>query len=297
MTENSIKPVLSGDRPRFGPGGNSTAFYDAGCKSTKEAPAWLHRIGLDAYEFEASRGVNASEETLRFIGREAAENDIRMSVHAPYFISLSGTEIDKRLKSLDYIRDSLRAAALLGAEIIVVHTGSASKISRREAMELASDTLCKALADIPDNGVAIGLETMGKQNQLGTLDEVIELCKIDKRLSPVVDFGHLNARATGGVFPNKDAYRSVFDKIAGSLGDEKAKNLHCHFSKIEWTASGEKRHLTFSDNLYGPAFEPLMECIYAEGVTPVIICESAGTMSDDALQMKTYYERIRSWKN
>ncbi len=287
------KPIVAGDRPRFGPGGNSTAFYDAGCRSTKEAPAWLKSIGLDAYEFEASRGVGASDETLTIIGCEAQKNDIRLSVHAPYFISLSGIEEEKRLKSLGYIEDSLRAASLLGAEIIVVHTGSTAKLARADAMCLAADTLSRALTTIPDNGVLIGLETMGKQNQLGTLDEVISLCRLDKRLAPVVDFGHLNAREVGGVFPNTDAYRAVFDRIGNALGDRVAKCLHCHFSKIEYTASGEKKHLTFDDTVYGPDFEPLMECIVKENLTPVIICESAGTMSDDALQMKTYYERIQ----
>ncbi len=286
-------PVRAGDRPRFGPGGNSNAFYDAGCKSTKEAPAWLHQIGLDAYEFEASRGVSSTDETLRYIGAQARDNDIRLSLHAPYYISLSGREPEKRLKSLDYIGDSLRAAGLLGAEIIVVHAGSTAKMTRDTAMELAQDTLSRVLTEIPDNGVLIGLETMGKQNQLGTLEEVIALCRLDHRLAPVVDFGHLNAREQGGLFPHADAYRRVFDRIGCALGDGVAKNLHCHFSKIEWTTGGEKRHLTFEDRTFGPDFEPLAECIAREGLTPVIICESAGTMSDDALQIKRYYEQLK----
>ncbi len=284
--------VRAGDRPRFGPGGNSTAFYDDGCKSTKEAPAWLHKIGLDAYEFEASRGVNSADDTLLYIGEQARAHDIRLSLHAPYYISLSGKEPDKRLKSLDYISDSLRAARLLGAEIIVVHTGSTAKMTRKEAMALAADTLSRVLTEIPDQGVRIGLETMGKQNQLGTLDEVIALCQMDDRLAPVVDFGHLNAREGGGLFPDADAYRRVFDQIGNGLGGETARKLHCHFSKIEWTTGGEKRHLTFEDQTYGPDFEPLAQCIAKEGLTPVIICESAGTMSQDALQIKRYYQQI-----
>ena len=131
-------------------------------------------------------------------------------------------------------------------------------------------------------------ETMGKINQLGTLDEVIELCRIDSAFVPVVDFGHLNARNIGNAFPTVDSYRAVFDKIATSLGDEYAYNLHCHFSKIEYTNAGEKRHLTFEDTIYGPEFEPLIEAIVKEGLTPRIICESAGTQAEDVKQMKNY---------
>jgi deoxyribonuclease-4 len=135
---------------------------------------------------------------------------------------------------------------------------------------------------------------MGKKNQLGTLDEVIELCRLDPRLVPVVDFGHLNARECGGVFRGVDDYRAVFDKIGTVLGDEVARNLHCHFSKIEWTEAGEKKHLTFSDTVYGPAYEPLAEAIYRERLTPTIVCESAGTQAYDALAIKQYFEGIKA---
>ena len=277
------------NKPTFGPGGNSDAFKLADKKSTVEAPEWVRSIGLDAYEFEAGRGVNAGEAVLRMIGEEAKKHSILMSLHAPYFISLSGVEEDKRLKSIDYISRSLSAAELLGADTIVIHTGSAATISREEAMRLAADTLEKNLEVNGSTGIRMGLETMGKVNQLGTLDEVITLCKISPKYCPVVDFGHLNARHLGGHFTDCDSYRRVFDAIGEGLGDEYAYNLHCHFSKIEYTSKGEKKHLTFTDSVFGPEFEPLAEAIIKEGVCPRIICESAGTQSDDALYMKNAY--------
>ena len=160
-------------------------------------------------------------------------------------------------------------------------------------MRLAADTLVKTLNAVDTYGVKIGLETMGKINQLGTLEEVLELCRIDSSLVPVVDFGHLNARNLGEMFKTADDYLRVFDKIDRLLGVDVAKNLHCHFSKIEWTGSGEKRHLTFEDQIYGPQFEPLVEVIAKNGLTPTIICESAGTQSEDALAMKKYYMEIK----
>ena len=276
-------------RANFGPGGNSEAFALAGKRSTLDAPAWVKEIGLDAYEYEAGNGLSASSSLLLAIGKEAARCNVKMSYHTPYFISLSGIVEEKRLNSIKYIRESLDAAHLLGAKTIVVHTGSAAKISRDEAMRLAADTLVRTLASVDTYGIKIGLETMGKINQLGTLDEVLELCRIDSAFVPVVDFGHLNARELGGVFNSADDYMRVFDKIDRSLGADVAQNLHCHFSKIEWSSGGEKRHLTFADDVYGPRFEPLVETIAKENLSPTIICESAGTQSDDALEMKKYY--------
>ena len=197
------------DRALFGPGGNSESFYAAGNKSTKQAPKWLYEIGLDAYEYQCGNGVTGSDANFIEVGSKAKEYGIAMSLHAPYFISLSGVETEKRLKSIDYIRKSVHAAELLGADRIVIHTGSASKITRAEAVALASDTITRALEEI-ETDVKFGLETMGKINQLGTLDEVIELCKISPRLIPVVDFGHLNARDLGNVFVTEDDYKRVF---------------------------------------------------------------------------------------
>ena len=129
----------------FGPGGNSEAFYKSGKKSTKDAPAWLREIGLDAYEYEAGNGLSAGEASLRAVGEAAREAGISMTFHTPYFISLSSVEEEKREKSVEYIRQSLQAAEWLGAHTIVVHCGSAGKITREEAMRLAADTLDRTL--------------------------------------------------------------------------------------------------------------------------------------------------------
>ena len=275
------------DRPTFGPGGNGDLFYSQGNKSTSQAPKWLKNYGLDAYEYEAGNGISAGEASLKSVGDAAREHGIYMSIHAPYYISLSGVEQEKRLKSIAYIEKTLWAASLLGADTIVIHSGSTAKMPREQAMQLSLDTLSKVAEAVGDHPCArLGIETMGKLNQLGTLAEVIAQCKVSPIYTPVVDFGHLNARNLGGAFPNVDSYRKVFHEIAEKLGDDHAKYLHCHFSKIEYTNAGEKKHLTFADQTFGPLFEPLAEAIIRENVFPRIICESAGTQAEDALFMK-----------
>jgi deoxyribonuclease-4 len=156
-------------------------------------------------------------------------------------------------------------------------------------MKLSCDTLEKVIEAVGDTNIKLGIETMGKVNQLGTLDEVIEQCKVDPRYAPVVDFGHMNAREQG-LFTTADDYRRIFDRIAEGLGEKYALGLHCHFSKIEYTGAGEKKHLTFADSVYGPDFEPLMEAIAKDGWAPRIICESDGTQAEDAKVMKECYE-------
>lgn len=109
-------------------------------------------------------------------------------------------------------------------------------------MRYAEETLAKAALALDENGYTAmaGIETMGKMNQLGTLDEVIRLCHVSTRhFRPVVDFGHINARTQGGL-SSADDFKRIFDTIAEKLSPEHADSLHCHFSKIEYTAMGEK---------------------------------------------------------
>ena len=224
-----------------------------------------------------------------------AEKNISVSIHAPYFISLSSVEEEKRDNSINYILESARAADYMGADRIVIHSGSCSKMTREEALELAKATMKKAREAL----VAEGLghihccpETMGKINQLGDLNEVMELCRIDDTFIPTIDFGHLNARTLGSI-KDKSDYAAILDTIENKLGHDRLNCFHSHFSKIEYTEKGgEKKHLTFADEIYGPQYEPLMELIYERNLSPTFICESAGTQTEDAQTMKLYYESL-----
>lgn len=276
----------------FGPGGNSVSWGKR--RFPADLPQYLKEFGLNGYEIECGRGVRISEATVRGLPELAREHGIYVTLHAPYFISLSSVEEEKRLNSVNYILESAKAAKSVGARKIVVHSGSCSKMTRAEATYLAKHTLTLAQKSLDDNGLSdiiICPETMGKINQLGTLEEVLELCTVDERFLPAVDFGHLNARTLGGIRSRGD-YAKMLDLIENELGHERLSNMHVHFSKIEYTAGGEKRHLTFADKQYGPRYEPLMEEFHKRSLQPSIICESDGTQAEDAAEMKKYFESL-----
>ncbi len=279
----------------FGPAGNSNSFFEMGYKGSLQVPEYLLKMGLDAFEYQCGRGVNIGEEKAQQLGALAADKGITLSLHAPYYISMSSVEEEKRIKSIDYILASARAVNAMGGDRIVVHTGSCSKISRETALELAMDTMKKALDALKSEGlyhIHICPETMGKVNQLGTLDEVLALCGLDEQLIPCIDFGHLNARDLG-YFKTKAEYKSVFDRMENALGYDRLCAFHSHFSKIEYTTGGEKKHLTFADTVYGPDFEPVLDLVVQKNLSPTFICESDGTQAEDVKKMKDYYESLR----
>lgn len=279
---------------KFGPAGNSESFSAMGYKSSLQVPQYIEQMGLDVFEYQCGRGVNIGAEKAAQLGVLAKEKGIGLSLHAPYYISMSSVEEEKRLNSIRYILESARAVKAMGGNRIVVHTGSCGKISREQALQLAVDTMRLAIAALDSEGlddIRICPETMGKINQLGTLEEVLTLCELDERLLPCIDFGHLNARTLGGLKTEAD-FAAIFDAIENRLGVARLREFHSHFSKIEYTTGGEKRHLTFSDTVFGPDYEPVMELVAQKNLSPVFICESAGTQAEDAKTMKDYYTSL-----
>lgn len=277
----------------LGPAGNCEDFYEAGHKSSLEAPKWVFDMGLGAYEYQCGKGVKISEEAAKKLGARANEYGIALSVHAPYYISLSSVEKEKRDKSIDYILKTLSVAKAMGAKRIVVHSGTAGSITRREAMELAKDTLARSLVTAKDAGfgdIFICPETMGKVKQLGSVDEVIELCQLDEMLLPTIDFGHVNSMTLGGLKTKAD-FERIFDALKNKLGGWRAENFHAHYSRIEYTNAGEKKHHTLAETEYEPDFEPIAEIIAKRNLSPVIICESRGTQTRDAVSMQELCRR------
>ncbi len=275
----------------FGPSGNSDSFYNEGHKRTVEAFEWIADMGLNAYEYSFGRGVRLRRETAKEIGVKASQAGVVLSVHAPYYINFATLEPDKAAASVRYLTESAQAAVWMGARRVVFHAGSQGMLKREEALAKIKEGIKAAVEVLKSEDlweVEICPETMGRIKQIGDLDEVIELCGIDERIVPAIDFGHLHARGKGAIKSEED-YALILDKLWDKLGGYRAKRFHVHFSRIEYTAAGEKAHRTFADEEFGPDFRPLARLIARRGLEPVLICESKGTMAEDAAQMKKQY--------
>ena len=279
---------------RFGTAGISDSFDAMGFKNSLDIPAYIERFQLHAFEYQCGRGVRLGLDKAAEMARRAEKPDILFSVHAPYFISMSSMVEETRLKSIDYILQSCRLVRALGGRRVIFHSGSCGKQSREEALEKALDTMQRMVKAVDEEGfddITLCPETMGKIGQLGTLDEVLALCGVDKRITPCIDFGHLNARTLGGIQTKQD-YADILDRMQQVLQDGRARNFHVHFSRIEWSKGGEKRHWTFADTQFGPEYPPLIQLLKERQLSPVIICESAGTQAEDALSMQEYYQSL-----
>ncbi|MBR2988278.1 MAG: TIM barrel protein [Clostridia bacterium] len=278
---------------KIGPAGNSKGFYESGRKHTYQEGEYLSQLGLNAFEYSFGRGVHLTDETAQKIREQMEKYGVEISVHAPYYTNFANPDDEMIEKSIGYILQSVDAVKRLGGRRVVFHPASQGKLDRETALELSHKNL-KKLADALDDAFGetdyiVCPETMGKNKQIGTVEEVVEFCKIHPKFYPCFDFGHINSYTHGGIKSEED-YRKIIDYAIAHLGEEKVKNMHIHFSKIMYGASGEIKHLTLEDEIYGPNYEPLAKIIDEYGLTPYIICESRDIMAEDAVIMKNFHK-------
>lgn len=276
---------------KFGVAGNSKSFYDEGYTATVQAAEWCRNRGLDVFEYSFGKGANLSIDTAGAIGKEFARCGVELTAHAPYFINFANPDPEKIEKSIQYVISTIKRLDAFGGDRVVVHPASQGKMSREEAFSLTKQNVGLLAESLRLNGLdryKICFETMGKTGQIGTVDEIVELCAIDAMFYPCMDFGHINAREQG-ILKSAVNYNTIIQKMLDFLPKHKVFNMHVHFSKIEYGAKGEIRHLTFSDTVYGPEFDDFNESLHLFGLEPVIISESDGTQAEDAAEMKRRY--------
>lgn len=276
------------DRSRFGPAGVPSAFK-ALKSPVSEVPKYLHDEGLDAFEYQAVRWgpkPQMKKHIAEKLGVNAEKHDVWLTVHGSYFINFCGSEetIEKSKKRLIACAT---AANWMGAHVLVFHPGFFGKKSPQEALERCVKAMGEVVESMKSLGITkvhLGPETTGKPSQFGSLDEVLTLCGRVELTEPVIDWAHIHARE-GGKMKTINDFREALNEIEKRLGIDAIKNLHCHYTLVEFTGKGEKRHHTMDEVEYGPPFEPLATLIAELDLKPVIISESP-ILDVDAQKMR-----------
>jgi deoxyribonuclease-4 len=276
------------DRPRFGPAGVPPTFHLLKVTLT-QVPKLLREIGLDAFEYEAvrwGRTPQVKQQEAQALGQEAKRNDVWLSLHASYYINLSGNKTIREASKQRLIVCTT-AAHWMQAHTVVFHPGFYANRTHEEAYNTCLQTLKEvqeALNSLNIKDVNLGPETMGRMQQIGTLNEILDLCETVPQTQPVIDWAHIHARGIGKL-RTADDYLDIITQIENRLGAQAAKNLHCHFTKIEYTVKGEKRHHTLDEKAYGPDFRLFAKTIAEQKLKPVIISESP-LIEIDAVRMR-----------
>lgn len=276
------------DRPRFGPAGVPLTFRMMKAR-VEDVPLLLKQEGLDALEYEAiywGAKPQMKKEDAENLGLKAKENDVWLSLHGSYFVNLCGEKTIVEASKKRLIACAT-AAEWMNAHVMVFHSGfygnKPRELALRKCVEALKDVV-ESLKSLGIRNVKIGPETMGKPSQLGSLDEVLQICEEVEQTNLVIDWSHLHARDAGR-FRTSEDFRMVIERIEDRLGAEAAKNMHCHFSKIEFSDKGERRHRALEEERYGPNFALFAKVIVEFKLKPVIISESP-LLDVDARRMR-----------
>ncbi|MBW2980283.1 TIM barrel protein [Candidatus Woesearchaeota archaeon] len=255
---------------KIGPAGTSGLGYPDGFIHCKE-------IGLDALEVEFTHSVHMNNEKAKLAGQAARKLKLDLSVHAPYFINLASEEKPKITASKKRILMSCERAHYLGAKYVVFHAGFYGKKDHEEVYSIISNEIADMQKTIKAKkwNVVLAPETTGKPVQFCGLDTLLRLRK-DVKCELCIDFAHMKARTQG-----KMSYDEMLDKLKG------IKHIHSHFSGIEWTPKGERRHLLTQ----AKDIKELLSCLLKHKVDVTIINESPDPIGD-ALKMKKILEKL-----
>jgi deoxyribonuclease-4 len=281
------------EHTRFGPAGVPPIFRLMGAKTT-DVPKLLHEEGLDAFEYQGSRWGSKpqiKQEDAKKLGEEARKNDVKLSMHGSYFINLSGkrevVEASKRR-----LIACATGADWMGAYVVVFHIGFYGKFEKDYAFKTCLNAIKEVSSEMKSRGlkVKLGPETMGRKFQVGSLDEILTINQEVEGMQLVIDWGHLHAIHLGALKKAED-FRAIAERVEQKLGIEALRSIHSHFSKIEFSSQGEKRHHTLDEERYGPEFRMLAEVIVDFGMHPTIICESP-ILDVDARRMQATLKEV-----
>lgn len=250
----------------------------------------LAEMELYALELGWVQSVRVSPETCALIRQAALDNDVHISVHAPYYINLNANP-EEWPKSRQRLMDAAQAGYLAGATDIIFHPGSYFERPPDEVLPLAIERLqgCVDELRLAGNPVTLRPETMGKSAMLGSFEDTLRMSQAIPGVLPCLDFAHLHARTGDGSMNTLDEWQRTLDAYAQALGGDSLQHLHIHLSGIAYGPKGEKEHLPIqeSDLDLAAIFQALAEFNSAGR----ILCESP-EMENDALYLKNTWLSI-----
>jgi deoxyribonuclease-4 len=247
-------------------------------------------IGLDALELAWVNGVRIGEAACGAIKQAGEENGVMLSVHAPYYINLNGTD-EKWPKLRTYLMDAAVFGNLAGATDIIFHPGSLFGQPAEEVLKVAIPRLRACIKELREAGnqVILRPEISGKAAMLGSLSDVLEMAGQIPGVMPCIDFAHLHARLGNGKMNSYAEWMEMLEAYRRALGDKALENMHIHLSGINYGPKGEKNHLVMEETDLD--FKNLMHALHDANVKGRILSESP-VLEVDALKFMALWNEV-----
>jgi len=250
----------------------------------------VRELGLDAMELEFVRGVKMGDDLAYKVRSVSEAAKVVLTAHAPYYINLNSSEKAKVEASINRILETARVAHKAGGWSIVFHPAYYGKDSAEVVYDRVKEALKRIVGTLRDEGVAIWVrpETSGGLAEFGDLEEVVRLSQEVENVLPCIDFAHIHARSRGK-YNSYEEFVEIFNYLERELGKGVLKNMHMHFSGIEYGEKGEIKHLNLEESDF--KYVELAKVLKDYSIEGVIISESPN-IEGDALLLKNVYWRV-----
>jgi len=266
---------------RFGTAGVPNCSRD---RSTIGGILTIKEIGLNAMEVQFVRGVKMKLDVARKVDEVARELDVKLSVHAPYYINMN-SEGEKLKESIERLKRTVEVGCMFARDV-VFHPGYYMKFSKDETYRRIRENLKDVVEFAYERDVVLRPETMGKRTQFGDLEEIMTLCH-DLGILPCIDFSHIHARY--GNYNSYDEFCKILEMVEDYLGGDALKIMHIHVSGIEYGLKGEKKHLNLDQSDF--KYLELLRALKDFDVNGVLIVESPN-LEDDARMLRDLWLEI-----
>ena len=257
---------------------------------------WLRSMGLNAYEIQCVYGFKISDVNKEIIKNEQL-NNMHFSIHAPYYINLGSLNTPNVEKSKENMKQGIELAKSVGVNRIIFHPGGGhnnTEEGRRIGLKQLIDSVNEFTSEVDMGSVRLYPEIGGKTANLGSLDEIIEICKNCEYCYPCIDIAHLHAREVGSIQTIEDL-RCRLQKLKHEL-PEKFKYVHFHAYTINYNDKGEIKHLMHGENMPDgsvgkPNLDDFVELLHEMEIEPWVISEASDTQEIGAKYMRDLYNK------
>ena len=257
---------------------------------------WLREMGLNAYEIQCVYGFKISDVNKEIIKKEQL-NNMHFSIHAPYYINLGSLNAPVVERSKENMKQGIELAKSINVNRIIFHPGGGhnnTEEGRKTAVKQLIDAVNEFTSEVDMGEVRLYPEIGGKTANLGSLDEVIEICKNCEYCYPCIDIAHLHAREFGSIQTIEDL-RERLQKLKNEL-PEKFKYVHFHAYTINYNDKGEIKHLMHGENMPNgdegkPNLDDFVALLHEMQITPWVISEASDTQEIGAKYMRDLYNK------
>ena len=266
-------------------------------------------LGLDAMEVQTVRTIQPQHfDQYWQAGILSWKSDFEMNMHGPYYAELLGSKRERN-RTLSKMETSLQAGKIINARHLTFHVGPYGEYDPgTEANEQVANVMAGVVERVREvwgdeeeeeeysafpwvhesEPSLVGVETSGRQELWGTVEEVLEVCNHVEGTVPVLNMGHIHARGHGRLRTSED-YAELFDQARETYG---GSTFYCHFAGVGHRMGNALHYTQIKKS--DLKFEPFAEYLAEEGDwMDITIISDSPLLEHDAMYMLQHYDKAR----